>query len=80
MVNETEFETRNGSKWETRRETSFFNKKNEKNRGKMEVQGKNTEEQKITRKTEIRQDEIFRRFFFGKSRFVQDFGKGWKQK
>ena len=57
MGNETDFETRNGRKWETRRETSFFIKKQEK-QGKTGTTGeetpKNRKEQKITRNTETR--------------------------
>ena len=34
MGGETEFEMRNGCKWETRQETSFFNEKHAKQRGK----------------------------------------------
>ena len=64
MGNETEFDTRNGRKWETRQDRIHnFSKKNEKKRGKTgKKRGKNTkknmkkkqEKQKITRNTETR--------------------------
>ena len=70
MGNETEFETRNGRKWETKRyKKHHFSTKNEKNREKTGKTGVKTPKNrkklekklKITRNTE--------------TRFLQDFGK-----
>ena len=70
MGNETEFETRNGHKWETKRyKKHHFSTKKKKNREKnRKNRGKNTKKQektgkkqKITRKTE--------------TKFRRDFGK-----
>ena len=59
MGNETEFETINGRKWETRRDKIHnFSTKNEKNREKTGKTGvktpKNRKKQKITRNTETK--------------------------
>ena len=62
MGNETEFETRNGRKWETKRyKKHHFSTKNEKNREKTGKTGvktpknrKKLEKLKITRNTETR--------------------------
>ena len=63
MGNKTEFETRNGRKWDSRRyKIHPFSMKNEKNREKLEKQGgkilknrkKNRKKQKITRNSETR--------------------------
>ena len=64
MGNETEFETRNGRKWETR--YIIFLQKTRKTGKKLEKQGKNTKKQekqeekkqKITKNTETRFDEV----------------------
>ena len=47
MGNETELETRNARKWETmRQDTSFFNKKREKQGKNTKKQGKKREKKK----------------------------------